>query len=44
MINELLLTYQVVEEATQKANKAIEELSLTRLVPGQCRVCRRLGL
>ena len=41
---QLLSSYQAVEEITNKASKTIEELSLLRLVPGQCRVCRRLGL
>jgi hypothetical protein len=42
--NEVVSAYDLVRETTQRASKAIEELSLTRLVPGQCRVCRRLGL
>ncbi len=41
---QVLASYQAVEEMTNKASKTIEELSLLRLVPGQCRVCRRLGL
>ena len=44
IINQIITSYHTVEETTQKASKAIEELSLLRLVPGQCRVCRRLGL
>ena len=44
VINQIITSYQAVEEITHKASKAIEELSLLRLVPGQCRVCRRLGL
>ena len=37
-------TYRAVEELTTKAKRAVEEISLLKLVPGRCRVCRRLGL
>lgn len=39
---EIVTSYMAVEDITRKASKAIEELSLLRLIPGQCRVCRRL--
>ena len=37
-------TYKVVYEHTMKTRKAVEEISLLGLVPGQCRICRRLGM
>lgn len=37
-------TCRELEESTAKARRAVEEISLLGLVPGQCRVCRRLGL
>ena len=36
--------HKAVEEWTQKARRSVEELSLLGLVPGQCRVCKRLGM
>lgn len=35
---------QEVKNLTAKARRAVEEIRLLRLVPGQCRVCRRLGM
>jgi hypothetical protein len=43
-VDETIKTYGVLEETTQKASRAIEDLFLARMVPGHCRVCRRLGL
>lgn len=37
-------TYRVLKESTDKARKAVEDISLLGLVPGQCRICRRLGM
>ena len=37
-------TYLVVEDLTTKARRATEEIRMLRLVPGQCRICRRLGM
>ena len=37
-------TYEMLEGVTAKARRAVEEISLLGLVPGQCRVCRRLGI
>lgn len=37
-------TYEQLEAMTLKARRAVQELSLLRLIPGQCRVCRRLGI
>jgi len=37
-------TYLVAEDLTIKARRIVEEISLLGLVPGRCRVCRRLGM
>ncbi len=37
-------TYLVAEDLTVKVRRIVEEISLLGLVPGQCRVCRRLGM
>jgi hypothetical protein len=37
-------TYPAVKDLTTKARQTLEEISLLGLVPGQCRVCRRLGM
>lgn len=37
-------TYREVVEITAKARRVVEEIALLGLVPGQCRVCRRLGV
>ncbi len=37
-------TYNELEEAIVKAKRAVEEILLLELVPGECRVCRRLGI
>lgn len=42
--NKPATSYRAVEEITRKLNRAIEELLLMRMVPGECRVCRRLGV
>jgi hypothetical protein len=36
--------HRVVEETLTKAKRSLRELSMLKLVPGQCRVCRRLGM
>jgi hypothetical protein len=36
-------THKVLEEATIKARRAADEVLLLEMVPGECRVCRRLG-
>lgn len=43
-IKKLQETYDNLKAATYKARRATEEISLLRLVPGRCRVCRRLGI
>jgi len=37
-------THRSLVEPTAKARRAVEEISLLGLVPGYCRVCRRLGI
>jgi len=37
-------TYKKVGEATTKLRRVAEEIRLLGVVPGQCRVCRRLGV
>lgn len=37
-------TYQELEESTLRARHTIEEIQLLGLVPGVCKVCRRLGM
>lgn len=37
-------TYRALEADTEKAIRALEEIRLLRLVPGTCRICRRLGM
>ena len=43
-IKQVVTTYQALEESTFRAKQAIEEIRLSGLVPGQCKVCRRLGM
>lgn len=37
-------TYKEVEEAIPKLRRAAEEFTLLGVIPGRCRVCRRLGI
>jgi len=37
-------TCENLKASTYKARSPVEEISLLRLVPGRCRVCRRLGI
>jgi len=43
-VNSVSKTYKVVEELAVKVRQTAEELSSMGLVPGQCRICRRLGM
>jgi len=43
-IDKVANTYNGLNEATVKARRAVEEISLLGFVPGHCRVCRRLGI
>jgi len=37
-------SYKELVEATTKTRRVVEEILLLELVPGECRVCRRLGI
>jgi len=37
-------TFRQLEEATLRARQAVDEVLLLGLIPGQCKVCRRLGM
>ena len=37
-------TYRELEEYTNRARNAAQEVHLLGMVPGRCRVCRRLGI
>jgi hypothetical protein len=43
-IRQVVTTYQELEGSTFRAKQAIEEIRLSGLVPGQCKVCRHLGM
>lgn len=43
-IKDVVTTYQELEESTFRARQSVEEIRLSGLVPGQCKVCRRLGM
>jgi len=38
------ILYKEAQEITEKEKRILDEISLLRLVPGSCRVCRRLGV
>lgn len=40
----LITTCERHRTSSDKASKAVEEIRMMRLVPGQCRICRRLGM
>jgi len=37
-------TYRALEQITTKARQVVEDIRLLGLVPGQCEICRRLGM
>jgi hypothetical protein len=37
-------TWQALEQITTKARQVVEDIRLLGLVPGQCEICRRLGM
>ena len=43
-VNSVSKTYKIVEELAVKVRKSAEEISSMGLVPGQCKICRRLGV
>jgi hypothetical protein len=43
-VTRIVNTYGELEEWTFKASQAVEEIRLLDLVPGVCKICRRLGM
>lgn len=43
-VNSVSKTYKTVEKSVVKARQTAEEISSMGLVPGQCKICRRLGM
>lgn len=43
-IKQVATSYQELQESTSRAKQAIEDIRLSGFVPGQCKVCRRLGM
>lgn len=37
-------TFKALEEITEKGKEVIEKIGLLGLIPGQCEICRRLGM
>jgi len=37
-------TYKTLEEAVTKVRQVVEQIKLLGLIPGQCEICRRLGM
>ena len=40
----LITTREMHGTSIDKASKAVEEIRMMGLIPGQCRICRRLGM
>ena len=40
----VITTYEMHRTSSDKASKAVDEIRMMGLVPGQCRICRRLGM
>ena len=43
-VKQVIETYQDVGESIKKVKQIAEEISLVGLIPGKCRVCKRLGI
>jgi len=43
-VKAMVETYQALEQITTKARQVVEDIRLLGLVPGQCEICRRLGM
>jgi hypothetical protein len=43
-IEPIVPTYKVLEQITKISRQVVEEIRLLGLIPGQCEVCRRLGM
>jgi len=37
-------TYRALEQVTIRTRQVVETIRLLGLVPGQCEICRRLGM
>jgi hypothetical protein len=37
-------TYEALKEITTRARQVVEQINLLGLIPGQCEICRRLGM
>lgn len=40
----VITTYEMYRTSSDKASKAVEEIRMMGLVPGQCRICQHLGM
>ncbi len=43
-VSQVVETHKALAESNEKAKQSIEQLLLLNFVPGQCQVCRRLGI
>lgn len=43
-VEELSISYARLQEITNKTRRIIDEIALLHMLPGSCRVCRRLGV
>jgi len=43
-VRNIINTHKATEDLSTKAKRAAEEIYIMGLVPGQCRICRRLGM
>jgi hypothetical protein len=43
-VTRILITCRELQESTFKARQAAEEIRILDLVPGRCKICRRLGM
>jgi len=44
LVKQLFTAYNSLAGSNERAKKSVEQLLLLNLVPGQCQVCRRLGI
>jgi len=43
-IDTVINTYEEHKTSIDRASRAVDEIRMMGLVPGQCRICRRLGM
>jgi hypothetical protein len=43
-LTNVTVTFQILKESVARVRQAVEEILLLGFVPGQCNICRRLGL